>query len=142
MADQQQAFREMCETLGKRQAAKYRSRHSHNEGIRRASIGGQARIGDYVLVKEVATTLSGEGVHSKFSHEHCAGPWQVVRILHPGLSYAMHLNGRSIRKKVVSAADTKPLHERPVELRHAFEDDFAHLAWGPGIGLARGHSRV
>ena len=37
---------------------------------------------------------------------------------------------------MVSVADIKPFHERPVELRHAFEDEFAHLAWGLDIGLA------
>ena len=57
-------------------------------------------------------------------------------MIHPGLSYAVHLNGRCIRKRMVSVADIKPFHERPVELRHAFEDEFAHLAWGPDIGLA------
>ena len=33
----------------------------------------------------------------------------------------------SIRKITVSAADIKALHVRPVELRHAFEDEFAHF---------------
>ena len=119
MADQQQAFREIRESLEKRQAAKDRSRRSHNNGIGRASPGRQARIGEYVLVKKEASTLSREGVLSKLAHEHWTGPWQEVRIIHPGLSYAVHLNSRSIRKRMVSAADIKPFHERPVELRHA-----------------------
>ena len=42
---------------------------------------------------------------------------------------------------MVSVADIKPFHERPVELRHAFEDEFAHLAWGPDIGLAEVSTR-
>ena len=137
VADQQQAFREVHEALEKRQAAKDRSRRSHNDGIGRASPGGQSRIGDYVLVQEAASTLSREGVHSKLAHEHWTGSWQVVRNTRPGLSYVVHLNGRSTKKKIVSAAGIKPFHERPVELRHAFEDEFAHLAWGPDIGLAK-----
>ena len=136
MADQQQALREVREALEERQAAKDRSRQSHNDGIGRVSPGAHVKIGDNVMVKEAASTLSREGIHSKLTHECWTGPWQVVRIIHPGLSYVVHLNGRSIRKRMVSAADIKPFHERPVELRHEFEDEFAHLAWGPDIGLA------
>ena len=106
----------------------YRSRRSCNDGIGRASPGEQAKVGDNVLEKEAASTLSREGVHSKLAHEHWTGPWQIVRV-DPGLSYAVHLNGRSIRKRMVSAADIKPFHEYPVELRHAFEDEFAYLAF-------------
>ena len=36
---------------------------------------------------------------------------------------------------MVSAVDIKTFHERPVELRHAFENEVAHLAWGPDVGL-------
>ena len=107
--DQQQAFREVREALEERQAAKDRSRQSHNDGIGRVSPGRQVEIGDNVLVKEAASTLPREGIHSKFAHEHWTGPWQLVRIIHPGLSYAVHLNGRSIWKRIMSAADIKPL---------------------------------
>ena len=51
----------------------------------------------------------------------------MVRTIHPGLSYAVHLNGRSIRRGIVSAAGMKPFHQRPVELRYAFKDEFAHF---------------
>ena len=100
VADQQQAFREVCEALEERQAAKYRSRQSHNDGIDPVSPGGQVKIADNVLVKEAASNLSRAGIHSKLAHEHWMGPWQVVRIIHPGLSCAVHLNGRSIRKRM------------------------------------------
>ena len=136
MADQQQAFREVCEALEERQAAKYRSRQSHNDGIHPVSPGGLVKIADNVLVKEAYSTLSRAGIHSTLAHEHWMGPWQVVRIIHSGLSYAVHLNGRSIRKRMVSAVDIKPFHERPVELRHAFADEFTHFVWRPDIRLA------
>jgi len=136
VADKQQAFREVRKALEERKTMKDQRRQSHNDGIGRVSPGRQAKIGNYVLVKEAASTLSREGIHSKLAHEHWTGPWRVVRVIHPGLSYAVHLNGRCIRKRMVSVADIKPFHERPVELRHAFEDEFAHLAWGPDIGLA------
>ena len=71
------------------------------------------------------------------AHEHWTGPWRVVvRTVYPELSYAVHLNGRSIARKRVSAVDIKPFHERPVELRHEFEDEFSHFVWGPDIGPA------
>ena len=100
-------------------------------------LGDKGKVRDYVLVKESASTLSREGVRSKLAHEHWTGPWRVVRTVHPRLSYAVHLNGGSIMRRIVSAADIKPFHDRPVELRHAFEDDFAHFVWGPDIGLAK-----
>lgn len=96
-------------------------------------MGRQAKVGNNVLVKEVASTLSREVVHSKLAHERWTE--QVASLVHPGLSYAVNLNGRSIRKRMVSTADIRPFHERPVVLRHAFEDDFARLIWGPNMGL-------
>ena len=61
VADKQQASREVREALEEKQAANKRSRRSHNDGIGRASPGGQAKVGDNVLVKEAASTLSRKG---------------------------------------------------------------------------------
>ena len=36
----------------------------------------------------------------------------------------VHLNDRSIRKTLVPTVDIKTFHERPVELRHEFKDEF------------------
>ena len=58
-------------------------------------------------------------------------------MIHPGLNYAVHLSRRSIRKLLVSAADVKPFHERPVELRHALQYEIVQLAWGTDIGLTK-----
>ena len=45
------------------------------------------------------------------------------------------MSGCRIRGKVVSAANIKVFHERPEHMRHEFEDEFAHLAWGADLGL-------
>lgn len=58
-------------------------------------------------------------------------------MVHLRLSYAVSMNGRGVRKRIFSAADLKPFHERPAELRHDFEDDFAHLASGLDVGLTK-----
>lgn len=91
VAGKQQAFREVRQALKERQAAKDRSRQSHNDSTGRASPGGQSKVGDNVLVQgAAASTLSREGVHSKLAHEHWTGPWQVVNVVRPGLSYAVN----------------------------------------------------
>ena len=54
----------------------------------------------------------------------------------PGISSLATLSGRRTRRRTVSAANIKTFHVRPEHLRHAFEDQFAHLAWGTGLGLA------
>ena len=46
------------------------------------------------------------------------------------------MNGRRIRRRRVSAANIKMFHIRPDDLRHDFENEFAHLAWGVDFGLA------
>ena len=47
------------------------------------------------------------------------------------------MSGRLIREKVVSAAKIKVLNEPLEHMRHSFEDDFAHLAWGGGLGAGK-----
>ena len=51
-------------------------------------------------------------------------------------SLVVNLDGRRIRRRTVSVANVKPFYLRPVDLRHEFEDEFAHAAWGPDLGLA------
>ena len=119
VADKQQTFTEVRKAIDERQTAEDLSGKSHNDSIGLASQEGQAKVGDNVSVK-VAGALDGT---------------MAGRAVHPGLSYAAHLNVCSIREKMVSAVDIKTFHERPVELRHAFEDEFPHLAWRSDVGL-------
>ena len=35
-----------------------------------------------------------------------------------------------------SVANVKSLYLRPVDRHHELEDEFAHAAWGPDLGLA------
>ena len=46
------------------------------------------------------------------------------------------MSGRRTRRRTVSAAHVKTFYLRPEHLRHAFEDEFAHLAWGADLELA------
>lgn len=48
-------------------------------------------------------------------YEHWTEPWQVAKVVHPGLSYAVNLNGRSVRKRMASATDIKLFRERSAE---------------------------
>ena len=45
------------------------------------------------------------------------------------------MRGPRIRGRVVSAANIKIFHERPEHMRHDFENEFVHLAWGADLGL-------
>ena len=74
VADKQQAFREVRKALEERKTMKDQRRQSHNDGVGRVSPGRQAKIGNYVLVKEAASTLSREGIYSNLAHEHWTGP--------------------------------------------------------------------
>ena len=136
VADEQQPFLELRGILKRRQEEKNRRRARHNAAIKRNSSGEQAHVGDKVLVKEADSKLAREGIHAKLAHEHWTGPWRVTAIEQPGLSYQATLRGRRIRGRVVAAASMKIFHERPERLRHDFEVDFAHLAWGADLGLA------
>ena len=79
--------------------------------------------------------MAREGIHHKLAHEHWTGPWEVTEVVLPGLSY-ITMNGRGIRRRRASAANIKMFHLRPDDLRHDFENEFAHLAWGIDFGLA------
>ena len=82
------------------------------------------------MVQESDATLSKEGVHPKLVHEKWTGPWKVASIVTPGLCYRVVLNGRQIREHRASAAHMKPFYVRSANLRHNFEDEYAHFAWG------------
>ena len=88
------------------------------------------------MVKEADSSLTRQGVHPKLSHDHSTAPWRVVGIPRPGASLVVNLDGRRIRRRTVSVANVKPFYLRPVDLRHEFEDEFAHAAWGADLGLA------
>ena len=45
------------------------------------------------------------------------------------------MSGRRISRRTVSAAHIKALYLGPEHLRHAFEDEFAHLGWGADLRL-------
>ena len=52
----------------------------------------------------------------------------------PGLSYQATVR-RRIRERGLLAANIKIFQERPEHMRHDFEDEIAHLAWGADLGL-------
>ena len=122
--------------LDKRQADKDKARVAFNAKVGRGSPGRHAKVGDLVMVKEADSSLARQGVHPKLSHDHWTAPWEVVGIPRPGSSLVVNLTGRSIRRRTVSVANVKPFYLRPVDLRHEFEHEFAHAAWGPDLGLA------
>ena len=126
---------EVHKALQKRQDEKNRHRDRRNEQISRTSPGARAQVGDKVLVKESASTLYRDGVHPKLAHDHFTGPWKVVNVVRAGLSFTVRLHGRHVRQRTVVASDMKQFYSRPVELRHPFEDEFAHFVWGPDLGL-------
>ena len=74
--------------------------------------------------------MAQEGTHVELVHEHWPGPWQVTAIEQPGISYQVTICGRRIKRSTISAAHIKAFYLRLEHLRHAFEDEFTHLAWG------------
>ena len=71
--------------------------------------------------------MAREGIHHKLVHEHWTGPWEVTEVVLPGLSYIVTMNWRGIRRRRASRSD---------DLRHDFENEFAHLAWVVEFGFA------
>ena len=134
--DKLEAFMEVRDALDKRQAGKDKARDALNAQVGRGLPGRYAKVEDLVMVKEADSSSARQGMHLKLSHDHWTAPWKVVSILRPGSSLVVNLNGRSIRGRAVSVANVKPFYLRPVDLRHEFEDEFAHAAWGADLGLA------
>lgn len=88
------------------------------------------------LVNEADINLARAGIHKKLAHEYWIGPWRVAAIEQPGFSYHAALRGRWIRGRALSATIMKMFYVGPERLRHAFEDECAHLA-GRGFGVLR-----
>ena len=94
------------------------------------------RVGDLVMVKESESALNSQGTHPKLLHDHFTAPWSVTKMIIPGQSMEVTLKGRRIRRRIVSTANVKPFYLREKRLRHQFEDEFSHMAWGADLGLA------
>ena len=135
VAEKHQTFLKLRGILTKRQEDNNMQFVRHNEAIMRHSSGERARVRDLMLVKEACSKMVQEGRHTKLAHEHWTGPWQVTVIEQPGISYQVTMSGRRIRRRTVSAAYIKAFYLRPEHLRHAFENEFAHLAWGADLEL-------
>ena len=67
--------------------------------------------------------------------DHYTAPWKIEKVILPGQSVEVTLNGRRVRRRVVSTSHVKPFYLRKAELRHDFEDEFSHVAWGADLGL-------
>ena len=91
-------------------------------------------MGDLVPVRESDSTLYKEGRGPKLVHEKWTGPWRVIEILQPGLSMTVKMQGRKERVRRVAAASVKPFYERPRDLRHPLENEFAQKAWRADLG--------
>ncbi|CAB1106551.1 unnamed protein product [Ectocarpus sp. CCAP 1310/34] len=126
---------QVTEALRKRQAEKNRQRNLQNARFSRTSPGAKAKEGDKVLVRESASTLHRDGTHPKLAHDHFTGPWVVITVVCAGLSFTVRLNERHVRQRTVAASDMKPFYSRPLDVRLAFEDEFAHYVWEPDLGL-------
>ena len=126
---------EVKRILEKRQANKNRGRRLQNEKIARTAPGAKAKAGDYVLVRKSVASLQKEGPHPKLAHDHFSGPWQVVEVIRPGLTFAVTLAGRQTRRRNVAATDIKPFHSRSKDLKLPFEDEFGHHVWSADLGL-------
>lgn len=135
VADRKQMFNEVQRALVARQETKNLQRHRLNARAQRTSPGAKSSVGDKVLVREASNTLHNDGIHPKLARDHFTGPWEVMQIVRPGLSFSVRLNGRRVRQRTVAASDIKPFHPRPPGLQHAFEDEFAHFVWSADLGL-------
>lgn len=69
--------------------------------------------GDYVMVKLVTSSHARKRTKTKLAHEQWTGPSMVTAVVPAGLGFDINLNGRRIRKRIVSAANFKTFHARP-----------------------------
>lgn len=136
VADRHQSFIEVQNALKQRQADKDKQREVANAKVRRASAGTRVKVGDLVMVREADSSLGAQGTHPKLLHDHYTAPWVVTNVPRPGQTVEVTLNGRRVRKRLVSVASVKLFHTRNKELRHDFEDEFSHLAWESTVGLS------
>ena len=94
--------------------------------------------GNLVLVKEADSALHNDCVQVKLTHDRRTGPWTVTAVITPGLCYCVTLQGRRKRVRRAATSHIKPYHFRPPSLRYEFGEEYAHLDWGPDLGLAAG----
>ena len=111
-------------------------REHRDAGIRRTSTGTRLKQGDLILEKEADAALHNDCVHVKLTHERWTGLWTITAVIPTGLFYHVTLQGRRERGRRAEASHIKPYHLRPPSLRHGFDDEYAHFAWGPDLGLA------
>ena len=130
-----QNLRDVAIILEKRHADKMAARSRVNKEICRPSAGVGVEIGDFVLVREMESTIYREGVSRKIQHERWTGPWTVEEIGQIGLILKVVMQGRKVRARTVSTADVKLFHVRPPDLRHPMADEFAQFAWTSDLGL-------
>ena len=139
VAENRQAYKEVRDVrmaLSKRHEDRQKRREGRNAKIGCTSVGTRVVVGDKVLVKEAESVMAREGIHHKLAHEHWTGPWEATEVVLPGLSYIVTMNGRGIHRRQPSASNIMMFHMRLDDLRHDFENDFAHLAWVVDFGLA------
>ena len=87
------------------------------------------------MVKEADSALHNDCIHVKLTHERWTEPWTVTAVIIPGLCYRVILQGRRKRVRRAAVSHIKPCDLRPPSLRHEFGDEYAHVAWGPDLGL-------
>ena len=85
-------------------------------------------IGEVLLAKEIARTLTREGIHPQLVHEHWRGALKATAIELQRLSYQSTPNGRIVRSRTVSAANAKLFYARLDLLCHALDNKLAHVA--------------
>lgn len=88
------------------------------------------------MVREADSSMCAQGLHPKLVHDHyTVPPWVVTALRRPSNSLEASLNGRKVRRRVVSMSSIKVFHACSKELRHDLEDEFAHPAWESDLGL-------
>ena len=135
---------EGCKDLQHRHEKRCLRREHHNAGIRRTSTGTRVKQGNLVLEKEADSVLHNDCDHVKLTHDRWTRPWTVTAVITPGLCYRVTLQGRWERVRRAAASHIKPYYMRPPSLRHRhyFGDEYAHLAWGPDLGLGAASTLV
>jgi hypothetical protein len=93
------------------------------------------KLSDLVLVKGADSALYNDCVYTKLTHDRWAEPWTVTVVITPGLCYRVTLQGRRERVRRATAFHINPYYLRTSSLRHDFGDEYAHFAWGAGLGL-------
>ena len=113
VVDKHQAYKEIRDVRVaplKGHEDRQKSRESRIAEIGRTTVEARVVVGDKVLVKEAESVTAREGMHHDLAHGHWAGPSEVTKVVLPGLSYIVTMNGRGIRRRRASAANIKMFH--------------------------------